>query len=1369
MGKKRKSCKIGPVINGKISELYTGLRKLIADPLVANYIYSVYTQLGVAEKMTAAGFKVNKQGQHSSKDVFDFLDVAPMINNMSGNSIRKAKERLGAIDRTTGEVIKYRDPIEVLNKINSFNESSKSLVATMSQNGNDYVILVRAKNADTQIKAAEMRNALESWKILEQSLNRYFESAGINMDMESFAAHDSVRKLLNPTNLSRSIDLLRGLRETSNAYLSQDMIEFLLLLNQGTDQVNRITSKWGDTKEAAAKMKESFSNPDDFSSVEKLLINEFLSKAKELRSIDLVAIQEQLAAVKNENIVESDEGKVQQGIDNLRKTYNIDAQTFYLDNDKISKVSEALEHALHTLERQLSDLYKYDPENETREAELDEKIKVVTEAITSKSYFNSIAIFLGETNEQLRLLAERIPTDDNMPAFDTVMEDVRYKAQFFNDLRNIEAGYKFIVEALSKIDTLDDTEEISDTDKEGIKELANTIMKEFDNLNNAITKTKLKEATAETAFIEILGQEGVNGVAVADIMHKMQDSEVYNVLYSMGRSSQPLINAVGGLIRNAQDNRTAKMNEIKLRVRRAHNKLRKAGVKNTRFMYVHDGHIYRIISDIDWDKYVKAKNAAIASFRSQGLRGADLEHAIKMFEKNNTEERAVDIAPDGEVRRTERVPNHKYRLKDNPIDNLTPAQRDYYYEMMQIKAEMETLMPSYTRGLYHPAQVRRDFLDAIGAMFRDPGNPISNLIRAFKNKFKDIFIWREDDTDLGGISSIDCDEDWFLTRGALDNTVRRDIPIHYRGLLKDQQELMLDFSSSVLYTANTAINYACISEVKETVEFLSTYIKDITPREYKGNKLTAELVERSGIRSFKFLSKKSKATMNAALLDGWIDMHLYGVKLKDSNKMSKAIKSLIQYESIRALSVNVKGMVVNKTIGEVQALIECGAGEFFGLGDYLWAKQKMFGNGFSAVGRTVDFLNHNKNNYDVLLAEMFEPVPGSHEEQVERFHSSALRTTLGSFNPLAGYSIGERLLHYTTMYAILHRTKVLVDGSKTSLYNAFKKVKEDGNSELVLKDNVTDLDGNPITLEYLEGIKKRIRLANQSMHGSMSQEDKGIITQYLLGRAVMQFRQWMVEAYSKRFRSKFRDAATGLEREGHYVTSFKYLKNLFTGNNHGKQTDLEKYNNRRTIAETVILLALFALSKALAAGDDEDEYDEFGNKKTKKQKMLDRGFWYNLFVYTTNKTLADVVSESPAGIPSSTTQVLKTIVPVTNTLDGFLYPFYGIPELWERFESGEHKDEIKYWVNIKRKTIPFVKQIQDIDNMYETEEEKAERLAKKERDRIQRKYNTRVKNYLDKKEGRVKPKKTPEEKRREKIENDSIDAEIRKIYPDYKR
>lgn len=1337
---KRKSCKIGPIVNGSVSTLYVGLRSLINDPLIADYIYSVYTQLGVAEKMTAAGFKVNKQGQHNSKDVFKFLDVATMINTMGESSIYNAKRRLGAID-SNGDMITYTDPREVLEKVNDFNSTSKSLVATVAQNGNNYVILVRARTGNTQLGVAEMRNAVESWKVIEQFFANY------SIDINSLTAYESVRKIINPTSLIRSIDFLRGLKETSNAYLSQDIIEVLILLNQDTDQGKRIKTKWGDPSEAAAKIKESFINPDSFTGVEKLLISEFLSKAKKFSNMDLTALQAQLSNTKETNITESDEAKVSKGIEELRKIFNIDAETLLLDNDRITKVSEALDHALHTLERQLNELYKYNPENEERINDLQERIDVIKNSIISKSYYNSIAIFLGETNMHIQALAERIPTEDNMPVFDTVMEGVRYKAKFFNDLRNVEAGYKFIVEALSNIDTLTDTEEITAADKSGIKELANTILQEFKNLENAIKSRNLKESTAQDTFIEILGQTGPDGMAIAEIMHKMQDSEVYNILYSMGRASHPLINAIGGIIRNAQDNRTAKMNNIKLKVRRIHNKARKAGVKNTRFMYTFENGIYRIISDIDWDKYIKSRNKAISTFKRQGLKGADLEDAIKIFELNNTEERAVDVSPDGTVVRTERVPNSSYRLEHNPIEALTPAQRTYYYEIMQVKAEMETLMPPYVRDLYYPSQVRRELLDAMASSFRDPGNPISNIIRAVKNKFKDMFIWREDDTDLGGIPSENNNDEWFLTRGSLDNSVKRDIPIHYRGLLKDQGELMQDFSSAVLYTANTAINYACISEVRDTVEFLSTYIKDITPRDYKKGKPTAELIERAGLRSIKYLTKRSSATMNAALLDGWLDMHLYGEKLKDSGKMAKLAKSLIHYETIRALAVHVKGMVVNKTIGEIQILIEAGAGEFFTLKDYIWAKIKMFGNAFGVVGRLIDFLNHNENNYDVLIANIFEPIPGEFDSSIERFHNSYIRTILDSFNPVGGYSLGERLLHHTTMYAMLHNTKVLINGKKTSIYHAFKKIKKDGNSELVLKEGVTDLDGNSINIEYLENLKKRIRLANQTMHGSMSQEEKGIISQYIMGNAMMQFRQWMVESHSKRFRAKYIDAATGLEREGHHRTSFKYLKSLFTSNNHGKLTEMEKYNNKRTIMELLILSSLFALSMAIGGDADEEEYDENGKKKTKKQIERERGFWYNLFIYTVNKTMADVASSTPVGVVSSTTQILKTIVPVTNTLDGLLYPFYGIPELWEKFENGEHEGEVKYWVNIKRRTIPFVDQIEKLKSMRrETPEEKAEREFN---EKVMR--SVAAMKAADKRKENAKKKKkkkeTPEDKR----------------------
>ena len=67
--------------------------------------------------------------------------------------------------------------------------------------------------------------------------------------------------------------------------------------------------------------------------------------------------------------------------------------------------------------------------------------------------------------------------------------------------------------------------------------------------------------------------------------------------------------------------------------------------------------------------------------------------------------------------------------------------------------------------------------------------------------------------------------------------------------------------------------------------------------------------------------------------------------------------------------------------------------------------------------------------------------------------------------------------------------------------------KVDGNSELIIDKNATYTNDEgqevPIDNAFLEKIRKRIRHANQTMHGAMNEEDKGLIHQHMAGRFIM--------------------------------------------------------------------------------------------------------------------------------------------------------------------------------------------------------------------------------------------------------------------------
>ena len=148
-----------------------------------------------------------------------------------------------------------------------------------------------------------------------------------------------------------------------------------------------------------------------------------------------------------------------------------------------------------------------------------------------------------------------------------------------------------------------------------------------------------------------------------------------------------------------------------------------------------DGTNY-IISDIDWVAYHKARGEAFKQFKADGLRGLELAEAMQEWEEINTEDRPVDLRdPSDGGGRTERVPNEQYR---KPFPELTPAQQEYYNEMMQIKGELGSLLPDYAQKHYLPPQKRRSTIDALAKFHKHPIKAIKaiqdnggNVKRAF--------------------------------------------------------------------------------------------------------------------------------------------------------------------------------------------------------------------------------------------------------------------------------------------------------------------------------------------------------------------------------------------------------------------------------------------------------------------------------------------------------------------------------------------------------------------------------------------------------------------------------------------------------------
>lgn len=1316
MGKN--SCTWHPKVNGKPSKLYGDLQKITADRPQGNWLYASYLASNVGQLMDQQTLKNGKPkykkdslGQHDANDYLKFIDWATIQSETS--SLGLLEIQVGAKDQN-GNRIAYTNAKEALDKADAFNykpdgtENHKGVVANVYKYGDVYNIVLSEKNSTTHMQPTDVKQRLQIWDIYRQVFNAN------NIDL------DNVPQELNTTFSAYNkelIDELINLKNTQPRFLHRKDFLKLFFANSDIKAVKDLVGQgaFASLEEAAQASDDINHQTGNWTPHQRILLKNAVRESLKFQNLDLNAIKSQVKTMSLQVLNSSPEEDVRQVLHTLNKKYGIEINEIHRVNGKITALSQAAADAVMQIERKIRELEKQkgnNAEGKRLEALKDQLLREL-----------AVGRYRKGTLEFLKEAAAQAQEIDNMlfntPQTGSRLEKAYAMAKTIQDIQQIRDQYYLVVSALAS-DSLKIDEAIDKTDIDAIRKAAKDLKDFFDKKENTIYGDRgIAESVMLDLMLDLVGDTTPDGQSMANAIRMAQaDSSIYDYLYSVGRASNPIIGAMGKIIRNAQDERTPLITEIARRIRRATYRL--GG--NSEFMYEDDGHI---ISDIDWVKYTDARKAAIKSFYRQGLRDFDLKQAIENWEEQNTEDRAVDVRH-GNVIRWERVPNSSYRNNKATWDNvnhkmvfnpgvLTAAQQEYYDTMMQIKGEIGTLLPAYAQHQYLPPQIRRSTMDAVVK-----ARNMKDAMKIMKTKGANLWTVREDDMDYNTNGIID-GEEYQITEGSFADTPLRQIPIFFVNKIKDQSELLLDFSSGIQALAGTAINYDAMSNIAQVVEFMGDFAKNQMAR---NNKAQTDMVGNKAIKVFKDLRKFGRNTNTEGLIDGFISQHIYGQKLDPEQKgykYSKFIRNIIGYTSFKGLVTNVKGAFSNYLVGEFQMMIEAGCGEFYNIKDYAWAHSKLFGSA-GVGGEIAELLTNNMRHKATLFREMFDPLNEEFSNKSHtRYYNSVFRQLLSKDCSFIGYASGEWLIHYVNMYAILHNKKVKLNGKEISLYDAFEVSNlEDGNAELVLKQGVTKLDGSQITKEWLESVKRTIRYVNQTTHGSMNEEDKGLIHQKLAGRAVMNFRQWMVEHYSRRFRKSHFDATLGENREGYWVSAWKlakgsliseeladlysqegstagevfsqFMKDLTTFTIRAQTqwsnlSDHQKYNVKRVLSEVAMYFALIGLSFALGESDEHK-----------------REWWRRWWIYQVRRLMVDTEASLPLTpkIVSSATTILNSPIASVNTVNSFLYTFYGIfnGDLTAELKSGPHKGENKYWRNFKKYNLPFFKdweQMQRLD------------------------------------------------------------------------
>lgn len=1278
----RNSCVLYPEApNGESSRMYKNLLKKLKDRPLVNYLYASYKVSNIADKMDQAGIARNAQNEHNAEDVLKFLDFDTMQADMSNLSM--AEMQLGAVD-ASGNRVDFSDAENALTKAKDFNNTHKGLVATVVQHGDIFNIIVSEKNSRTHTYVDDVKDKLQVWDVYKQVFN------SIGVDITSMPKE--VNEVFNPmyTGLAQYLKNLQNV-DIGNLYKRDALILFSLSPN--SKHIQNLVTEFGSIEDAAQALDDFNHGAGNLTKPQQRLLYRAVTDAKNYQGIDLTKLMDQVNQMTKNIYASSPEQEIKKEIHTLNKKYGIDISEIHRVSSKIRTLSDVAADAAITLQRQIRQLEK-EKGNNVEGRRLENVLNNLMKELANKKYYSGVLNFLKEASTQVAGIDSML---QNIPQTGTELEKAFGTAKILQDIKSIREQYYLLTAALADENLVID-ESISQTDIDNIRKSAKALKDYFDKKDKVIDN--LTEGTMVNIMTQIVGSEAPNGQSIINVVRMASaDSSKFDWLYSMGRASNPIVGTAGSIIRNAQNSRDKKMNDISLRIRRATDKLYKTG-QNSEFMYEDDGHI---ASDIDWVLYKDARKKQIKSLYKQGFKGFDLKQAIEDWEDQNTEDRVVDKTNG----RTERVPDSQYRKQFNFQDGWTPEQIEYYDTMMQLKGEIGSLLPSYAQHQYLPPQVRRKFLDAL-----HDAKDVEDVGKAVRNKMENLYTIREDDENYNTNGIIDGDE-YKIVNGDFDNTPLRQIPIFFVNRV-EAGELLKNFSTGLQRLAGTAVNYEAMNNIVDVVEF----IRDFTvSQDIKDSKSKADIVQTKSIKVIKDMWKRALNSNTSALMEGMIAQHIYGQKREAiesslGRKMQKVFDNIVSYTSFKGLVTNVKGAFQNYIMGEFQMMIEAGCGEFYGLKDYIWAHTKLFGNA-GVGGEFMELLTNNINHKGVLFRELFDPMQENFSQKGHtNYYSSMFRQLISHDCSFIGYSSGEYLIHYVNMYAYLHKQKALLNGKEIPLYDAFEVTnKQDGNSELKLKAGITDLDGNPITEDFIVKVRKQIRYLNQTCHGSMNEEDKGIIHQKWWGRGVMNFRQWMPEHYSRRFRASHFDDSLGMNREGYWTTMYKglfnedtrdtwnqdkkkalgmFIKDLFTfmvraDTNWKNLNEMQKYNVKRVRSEMAMYLCLLGLSFALGAPDDH-----------KKE------FWRRWWIYQTKRLILDTEASMPhpRNLSNFVTMIQSPMASIP-TMTSLLYAFYGLfnGDLFDEIKSGDHKGENRYWRNIKKYDLPFFKDIEQMQKM----------------------------------------------------------------------
>lgn len=872
----------------------------------------------------------DENGEPTIEALNKVFDITKLLENTTDLSAEN-KELRATKD---GNPVLYDNIYSLIPRVTEFNNTHESTIATIVRRGDQYMIQVSHKNADSQYEHNKfLFNQDLNNKLLGLVRQLGFD-VSVDSHLETNGVFDPIDAMTTAKGLKTIIKISTGIEaeESFPEEFSHMMIEGLhanSLVQRALNLLNNdelVQAVLGDSydwysdkyhgnkdmlkKEAAGHLLASYiknqsMNSEDAISARPLMEriwNDIKSRFSTIseQNIDQLIAEANDTFAQLANAVQSEDILEEVDKEAIEK-----ASTFYSSvlhvEDKTNKLESLAKKGLELSYKRYRILISRMKNNKDLKADV-EAIHQIRDLIKQQEYASSCYAFLSSVERQLSELAEDMKKLSDPKAYrrDSKLSKMSRKAQFLRKVQEFSSAYEGIVKDLKHLKEMkeDGLVDLLDDDISEMRDLAIQVDDLMESLHTHYTE---KRAELVTEFLslyytdsEITMGENKGQILSMEIMlkHAFKDiSFVNKVINSLSDCGDPLLGVIDKAVKVTHKTRDRRISEALLDIRAAHQKLISSG-NSTAFMNeVKNGHkTGRLICSIkeldkngnptgeryslDFDRYTKERKEFIESVKAENLHWKKSKEKIKAWDKEHSEKVLIHEGTD----RVEIRPSRKYYKL--PAPKLNAAQQEYYDTMMEIKNELDSFLPERKTKTFNSIYVRKDTWESITSSIDDP----SKVFGILSNKLKNEFLTSVDDLEYGDRSDIygGLEEDDVQTiRGiktelGLDNEMIQRLPIFYTTPLDDADMISDDFTSSMVAYTAMAVNYDEMNKVIDALELTRDLVMDRPVIQTSGDLIKVDQMQVGKELIQEIATTPGRNTNIGERLNQYFDMVVYG-------------------------------------------------------------------------------------------------------------------------------------------------------------------------------------------------------------------------------------------------------------------------------------------------------------------------------------------------------------------------------------------------------------------------------------------------------------------------------------------------------------